>query len=133
MAKRINIDKDFCMKFNEIRNAFSDTELDKNELLEAFADIHMKSHHIATFVKHDVFTLHRLGKKCTYTVSSTPVYIEKLRVIYKEISSTMKQYAQNKSENKPVVKCDNDIEAAIKLLKSEGYKIFKPTTSYEEV
>lgn len=133
MAKRINIDKDFCVKFNEIRSVFANTELEKNELLEAFAEVHMKSHHIATFVKHDVFTLNRLGKKCTYSISSTPVYIEKLRTIYKEISNTMKQYNDVNSKKKVVTESANDIEAAIKLLKSNGYKIFKPTTSYEEI
>lgn len=133
MAKRINIDKDFCVKFNEIRSVFANTELEKNELLEAFADVHIKSHHIAAFVKHDVFTLHRLGNKCTYTVSSTPVYIEKLRTIYKEISNTMKQYNITNNKKKIVTDSVNEIEAAIKLLKSNGYKIFKPTTSYEEI
>lgn len=130
---RFNIDRDFCAKFNEIRNEFAGVKLSKEDVLEAFADLKMKANHITFFVKHGIFTLDRSDRKCTYILPTTPVYIEKLRVVYKDMSDLMKQYNNSTDKKKIVTEPVNDIEAAIKLLKSHGYKIYKPTTSYEEV
>lgn len=128
---RFNIDRDFCAKFNEIRNEFAGVKLSKDDVLKAFADLKIKANHITFFVKHGVFTLDRSDKKYTYILPTTPVYIEKLRIIYKDMSDIKKQY--NNVANKQKVESVDDIEAAIELLKSHGYKVYKPTTSYEEV
>jgi hypothetical protein len=45
-----------------------------------------------------------------------------------------KRYLEKKDKmSKEVLVSTNPIEEAIKLLKENGYKIYKPTTTFEEI
>lgn len=67
-----------------------------------------------------------------------PIYIGTLEKAVNHSKNVMKQYNRKYLEkkdkmSKEVLVSTNSIEEAIKLLKENGYKIYKPTTTFEEI
>ena len=66
----------------------------------------------------------REGKKHYYMFTSSPIHLEKFNTYAKKCSEIIKKYGQKKT---------NNIEEAIKLLKENGYRIYKKIEKYEEI
>lgn len=70
-----------------------------------------------------------------------PIYIKTLEKAIEHSKSLVKKYVnkyQSKTSNKSETKSEevvliDPIKEAIKLLKENGYKIYKPTTTFEEI
>ena len=66
-----------------------------------------------------------------------PIYYMDIKALYEYTSNLNRVYLRNYKEKhkQPIVKEStvDDIQAAIDLLKSKGYKIYKPTTEYVEI
>lgn len=81
----------------------------------------------------------RAGDPALYSFKDTnPVYYAVLdRIIGKTTQEANKYkkdyYHKKKSESPKVEHINTDVAAAIALLKAHGYKIMKPSVSYEEV
>lgn len=60
-----------------------------------------------------------------------PIYVEKVKTVYEKVANKSKQYYEKSKNNKADKAEEEMLEATIELLKSKGYKIFKPI--YEEI
>lgn len=69
-----------------------------------------------------VCKLYGLLKDRRFTES--PIYIDRVQLIYNEIREQRKKYISNKVLT---------VKSAIQLLKSKGYKILEPIVEYKEV
>lgn len=121
--KRI-VTNDECKKFNILRQKYVGKTLDYNEVVHIMkTEMKWGCTYVVNQLLHIAFTKVSYGK---YLISSTPVYIGKLQSAFDIRYKTNKKY-----RNAEVVELteeeihNNNISAAIKLLKKEGYKVTK--------
>ena len=145
--KRTKIDTEFTKKFNSIRMRYCGQKLPKEKLESIFKeelDLKIDSVWLSKLIEAEVIDRVKSGKKRGYTFSYKPVFIEKLKSIHGEVVKTWNHYNRNQNMKKnapketvtPVVEevqIVTPIEAAIKLLKDNGYRVFKTVINYEEV
>ena len=145
--KRTIIDAEFTKKFNSIRMRYCGQKLPKEKLESIFReelDLKIDSVWLSKLIEAEVIDRVKSGKRRGYTFSYKPVFIEKLKNIHNEVVKTWNHYNRNQNMKKnapkePVtpiveeVQIVTPIEAAIKLLKDNGYRVFKTVINYEEV
>lgn len=145
--KRTTIDAEFTKKFNSIRMRYCGQKLPKEKLESIFKeelDLKIDSVWLSKLVEAEVIDRVKFGKKRGYTFSYKPVFIEKLKNIHNEVVKTWNYYNRHQNMKKkapketvtPVVEevqIVTPIEAAIKLLKDNGYRVFKTIINYQEV
>ena len=152
--KRTIIDAEFTKKFNSIRMRYCGQKLPKEKLESIFKeelDLKIDSVWLSKLVEAEVIDRVKSGKKRGYTFAYKPVFIEKLKNIHSEVVKTWNHYNRNQNMKKnapkesvtpivePVtpiveeVQIVTPIEAAIKLLKDNGYRVFKTIINYQEV
>lgn len=128
--KRIKIDQEFTKQFNTLRIAMQNEKLSKEQVIKLIKEevgFTINSAWFAALIKHDILKRSRQGKKHFFTFCEHPVYVEKLRNLHKEVNCNKKHAGEDAIPEADV------IMEAIKLLKSNGYKILKQTVSYEEI
>ena len=64
-----------------------------------------------------------------YAFSPNPIHIDRLRKVWHDYCF----YGRNRVDSCDKKQLELDISRAVTLLKSQGYRILKPTTRYEEV
>ena len=151
--KRTTIDAEFTKKFNSIRMRYCGQKLPKEKLESIFKeelDLKIDSVWLSKLVEAEVIDRVKSGKRRGYTFAYKPVFIEKLKNIHSEVVKTWNHYNRNqknmKAPKEPVtpivepvtpimeeVQIVTPIEAAIKLLKDNGYRVFKTVINYQEV
>ena len=145
--KRTKIDTEFTKKFNSIRMRYCGQKLPKEKLESIFREelnLKVDSVWLSKLIEAEVIDRVKSGKKRGYTFSYKPVFIEKLKSIHNEVVKTWNHYNRNQNMKKnapketvtPIVEevqIVTPIEAAIKLLKDNGYRVFKTVINYEEV
>ena len=152
--KRTKIDTEFTRKFNSIRMRYCGQKLPKEKLESIFKeelDLKIDSVWLSKLVEAEVIDRIKSGKKRGYMFSYKPVFIEKLKNIHSQVVKTWNHYNRNQNMKKnapkepvtpivePVtptmeeVQIVTPIEAAIKLLKDNGYRVFKTIINYQEV
>lgn len=125
------------IKFNEIKKEFGSKVFTHAEIAEVLKEKGFRnlSTLVQGLVKCKVIIPASNSKKGGSVFSSigTPVYIKTLeRAI--EIADTLRHGYQKAYYNKrKVIESIDPIAEAIKLLKENGYKIYKPTTRFEEI
>jgi hypothetical protein len=82
----------------------------------------------------------RAGEPAMFSFKNPePVYYRVLEHAIDACTKAAKQYKRTHYENKkntettPTIGTCDEVQKAIELLKAHGYKILKPTTSYEEI
>lgn len=68
-------------------------------------------------------------RKGVYCVNPKPVYKERLQTVFDSLASDNKKYQKTREANA----IDTTIAEAIKILKNNGYKVYKQVIKYEEV
>ena len=146
--KRTTIDAEFTKKFNSIRMRYCGQKLPKEKLESIFKeelDLKIDSVWLSKLVEAEVIDRVKSGKRRGYTFSYKPVFIEKLKNIHNEVVKTWNHYNRHQNMKKkkapketvtPIVEevqIVTPIEAAIKLLKDNGYRVFKTVINYQEV
>lgn len=153
--KRTTIDAEFTKKFNSIRMRYCGQKLPKEKLESIFKeelDLKIDSVWLSKLIEAEVIDRVKSGKKKGYTFAYKPVFIEKLKNIHSEVVKTWNHYNRNQKNMKknapkePVtpivelvtpimeeVQIVTPIEAAIKLLKDNGYRVFKTVITYQEI
>ena len=152
--KRTKIDTEFTKKFNSIRMRYCGQKLPKEKLESIFReelDLKIDSVWLSKLIEAEVIDRVKSSKKRGYTFSYKPVFIEKLKSIHGEVVKTWNHYNRNQNMKKnapketvipimePVtpiveeVQIVTPIEAAIKLLKDNGYRVFKTVITYQEI
>lgn len=130
--------KEQIVKLNEIkREFFGTTSFKASDLKETlkvygFTSVDVL---IAGFKKYQIIV--PCDKEYKF-VDKNPIYIgtlEKAINYGKDLTKQYnKRYLKKKSkESKEVSVSTNLIEEAIKLLKENGYRVYKPTTTFEEI
>ena len=147
--KRTIIDAEFTKKFNSIRMRYCGQKLPKEKLESIFReelDLKIDSVWLSKLIEAEVIDRVKSGKRRGYTFSYKPVFIEKIKNIHSEVVKTWNRYNRNQKSMKknapkeetitPVaeeVQIVTPIEAAIKLLKDNGYRVFKTVITYQEI
>ena len=150
--KRTTIDAEFTKKFNSIRMRYCGQKLPKEKLESIFKeelDLKIDSVWLSKLVEAEVIDRVKSGKRRGYTFAYKPVFIEKLKNIHSEVVKTWNHYNRNMKKNAPKepvtpivepvipiteeVQIVTPIEAAIKLLKDNGYRVFKTVITYQEI
>lgn len=125
------------IKFNEIKKEFGSKVFTHAEIVEVLKEKGFRnlSTLIQGLTKCKIIIPADTSKKGGSVFSSigTPVYIKTLeRAI--EIADTLRHGYQKAYYNKQkITESIDPIAEAIKLLKENGYKIYKPTTRFEEI
>lgn len=70
------------------------------------------------------------NEDATYSVNDKPVHKERLQLCIDSYESAI---ASNARKQNKTSKYSMTVDGAISLLKSKGYKIYKPTVEYKEV
>lgn len=128
--KRIKIDQEFTKKFNTLRMAMQNEKLSKEQVIKLIKEevgFTINSTWFAALIKHDILKRSRQGKKHFFTFCEHPVYVEKLRNLHKEVNNNKKHTGED------TISEADAIANAIKLLKSNGYKVLKQIINYEEI
>lgn len=130
--------KEQIVQLNELKKyLFDSTPFSAATLEEALKVFGFKS--VRTLVlglkKHQIIVPCSNGYKFP---DKNPIYIGTLEKAVNHSKDLMKQYNKRYLEkkdkrSKEVLVSTNPIEEAIKLLKENGYKIYKPTTTFEEI
>lgn len=130
--------KEQIVQLNELKKyLFDSTPFSAATLEEALKIYGFKS--VRTLVlglkKHQIIVPCSNGYKFP---DKNPIYIGTLEKAVNHSKDLMKQYNKRYLEkkdkrSKEVLVSTNPIEEAIKLLKENGYKIYKPTTTFEEI
>ena len=130
--------KEQIVQLNELKKyLFDSTPFSAATLEEALKVFGFKS--VRTLVlglkKHQIIVPRSNGYKFP---DKNPIYIGTLEKAVNHSKNVMKQYNKKYLEkkdkmSKEVLVSTNPIEEAIKLLKENGYKIYKPTTTFEEI
>lgn len=119
----------------------------KDELLNAIKQcgISVNQYLIGVLLDNDVISkvpcCRSKGEKQLYKfISKDPIYVGYLENYIKKAKELknrkQKEWWDKKQQQSSEIKVlgtDNEIEQAISLLKSKGYKILKPVTQFEEV
>lgn len=125
------------IKFNEIKKEFGSKVFTHAEIAEVLKEKGFRnlSTLVQGLVKCKIIIPASNSKKGGSVFSSigTPVYIKTLeRAI--EIADTLRHGYQKAYYNKQkITESIDPIAEAVKLLKENGYKIYKPTTRFEEI
>ena len=118
-------------KFNKLRMSVAGQKLSKKQLKSLFEehlDTNLSPAWMHVLRKHEILLEHRKGRQHAFSFCCTPVHKEKMKSLLTEI----KEY--NKKHIKPKLAIQMDaIQDAINLLKENGYRILKPTTTFEEI
>ena len=133
--KTLKINTEFAEKFNQMRIDKAGQKLTKEQLIKCFKEYLnccLTPGWMKILQKYNIINPYHLGKRTAYVFCYSPVHKEKLKHIYIEVL----EYGRNKKckiEFVEEIKIVDQIQAAIELLKSNGYKIYKPTTTFEEI
>ena len=130
--------KEQIVQLNELKKyLFDSTPFSAATLEEALKIYGFKSVKtlILGFKKYQIIVPCSKGYKFP---DKNPIYIGTLEKAVNHSKDLMKQYNKRYLEkkdkrSKEVLVSTNPIEEAIKLLKENGYKIYKPTTTFEEI
>ena len=130
--------KEQIVQLNELKKyLFDSTPFSAAALEEALKIYGFKSVKtlILGFKKYQIIVPCSKGYKFP---DKNPIYIGTLEKAVNHSKNVMKQYNKKYLEkkdkmSKEVLVSTNPIEEAIKLLKENGYKIYKPTTTFEEI
>lgn len=130
--------KEQIVQLNELKKyLFDSTPFSAATLEEALKIYGFKSVRtlVLGFKKHQIIVPCSNGYKFP---DKNPIYIgtlEKAINYGKDLTKQYnKRYLEKKSkESKEVSVSTNPIEEAIKLLKENGYRVYKPTTTFEEI
>lgn len=115
--KRINFDEKISA-FNKCRIENQNKTFFYQELLNLLHTIGINRGIGVSIIKHGYVNKEKIGNKNIYSFSSTPLHIEQLRSLYKELSSyKCQQYKKSTGIN-----FENE---AISLLQGKGYQIRK--------
>lgn len=144
--KKTIIDTEFAKKFNSIRMKYCGQKLPKEKFKSIFKEelnLKIDSVWISQFIKFEVIEKIKQNKKRGYVFSYKPVFIEKLKNIYSEVNKIRNYYNRNQIMKKKAPKIESSIveevqiidpiEEAIKLLKNNGYKVYKPIIEFKEI
>ena len=123
MKKTYNYE-DLVKQLNEIKSFYKNIPVTK-EKLQASLTIFPKGAMFWQVFKNSFLV--REGKKTYRFKSEQPIYIKAVENCFDEYFKLVRKY------NQPKEKTSLSIESAIKLLKENGYKIYKQTIQYEEV
>ena len=123
MKKTYNYE-DLVKQLNEIKSFYKNIPVTK-EKLQASLTIFPKGAMFWQVFKNSFLV--REGKKTYRFKSEQPIYIKAVETCFDEYFKLVRKY------NQPKEKTSLSIESAIKLLKDNGYKIYKQTIQYEEV
>lgn len=127
--------KEQIVKLNEIkREFFGTTSFKASDLKETlkvygFTSVDVL---IAGFKKYQIIV--PCNKEYKF-VDKNPIYIGTLEKAINYGKDLTKQYNKRylEKKSKEVSVSTNLIEEAIKLLKENGYRVYKPTTTFEEI
>ena len=123
------------VKLNEIKREFNSRRFTQRELKEVLKKNGFKSINqlLIGMTKCNIITS-IVGEGTVFTQVGVPIYIKTLeRAIRKGLDKQI-QYQKTYMNNKQKAVVQNTlIEDAIKLLKENGYKVYKPTTTFEEI
>lgn len=130
--------KEQIVQLNELKKyLFDSTPFSAATLEEALKIYGFKSVKtlILGFKKYQIIVPCSKGYKFP---DKNPIYIGTLEKAVNHSKNVTKQYNKKYLEkkdkmSKEVLVSTNPIEEAIKLLKENGYKIYKPTTTFEEI
>lgn len=130
--------KEQIVQLNELKKyLFDSTPFSAATLEEALKVFGFKSVRplVLGLKKHQIIVPCSNGYKFP---DKNPIYIGTLEKAVNHSKDLMKQYNKRYLEkkdkmSKEVLVSTNPIEEAIKLLKENGYKIYKPTTTFEEI
>lgn len=126
--RKHQVDDQEVMRFNLRREEFKG----RNFTLEEFKGILRKMGYSAnakfitciTSGENPPFVRIQRGK---YTFNPKPVYIQRLQTVWNEYGKVGQNCKTECSASA------NEIANAIKLLKSQGYRVLKPVTEYKEI
>lgn len=128
--------RQMIIKLNEIKKSIGNNSFTTEELRSILKNngfrgisalIHGMRH---TKIIQKISTSKKDGSQ--FSEIGTPIYIGTLERAISYGKNCDKQYKINSSQKKSK-DLSNPIEEAIKLLKNNGYKVLKPTYSFEEV
>lgn len=138
--RRLKIDENFVKKLNEMRidninGQYNLTAI--KDLFKKYLDIYLSGTWVMYLLKYKVINSVKIGKKCLYSFTTFPVHIEKVKSMYSDIISYNQEHYNKKKvsvvEEPAIVEVSDPISEAIKLLKENGYKIYKQRITFEEV
>lgn len=120
MYRKIDV-RTMCVQFNEVREKNLSVDLTREELLERMRAIGISDRLVRSLVSNAVI---QRAPKRRFRFLSTPLHWSTLERCVNECRDkrTMR-----------VVSEELTLERAIALLKSEGYKILRPRTEYDEL
>lgn len=132
--KREKITVELCKKFNTVCNTYANRKFRRNELVELFKNefgITVDPVWLSKLIQHSVIISEGPTNNKYYFFGKGPILIKKLQNIHQEVINTWAYYNRNnpKSNKSSMM----TIEEAIKLLKENGYKVYKPITEFKEV
>lgn len=124
--------KDLCASYNTHREYYQRKRFKAKELSEIFSKIGLpKSSLFKQFaLKNGLILKEGKTRYAIYSFPSEPVYFAKLEKAISEFKTQKKAYNKRKAQSVEVVDSESN---AIELLKSLGYKIYKPVTTFEEI
>ena len=123
-------------KFNEVRMKYAGQKLEKDQLKEIFKNeigFYLSNKWLSVLTDNKVLNPYKLGKKKAYIFSYSPIHKDRLHNMHTEVCKYMKEHNVKVIKEVPYIEVCDPIEEAVKLLKEQGYKIYKPTTTFEEV
>lgn len=137
--RRLKIDENFVKKLNAMRidnlnGQYNLTAI--KELFKKYLDIYLSGTWVMYLLRYKVINSVKIGKKCLYSFTTFPVHIEKVKNMYADIVAYNKEHYNKKKqvvEEPIVVEVSDPISEAIKLLKENGYRIYKQKITFEEV
>lgn len=122
--KKVYNYEDLTKHLNEVKSFYKNIPVTK-ERLQASLTLFPKGNTFWQVFKNQF--LEREGKKTYRFKSEQPIYIKAVETCFSEYFKLVRKY------NQPKEKTSLSIESAIKLLKENGYKVYKQTIQYEEV
>ena len=131
--KKEKITVELCKKFNTVCNTCVNRKFRRNELVELFKNefnITVDSVWLSKLIQYNVITSEGPTNNKYYFFSKGPILINKLQNVHQEVINTWAYYNRNNPKSN---KSSMPVEEAIKLLKENGYKVYKPITEFKEV
>lgn len=131
--KKEKITVELCKKFNTVCNTYATRKFKRSELIELFKNefnINIIPVWLSKLIQHNVIIAEGPTNNKYYFFNKGPILIKKLQNIHQEVINTWAYYNRNNPKSN---KSSMTIEEAIKLLKENGYKVYKPITEFKEV